>query len=273
MKDVQTCQSGDDVTMGSVPQWRDGSIRSQHMANKGLTWKVEERDQRIEGVTFISRAVLPHNTVVYKALRTILKYAYRKRNSIQHAGIQADVKRIEALASRHGLQAYAEARAQVWGGDPVIIFDMWVKAIHVANMPFDALPASLKSEEPRMYTIQQRNGGCFGYALAKCVRGNVQAVNAIAKYPMAVTITTALEACRANRVPCIIFNEKWAVRSKHRLVTEMDRRHISRSFVVVYEDHAVAVVPNTITIHSSLGKRTITWKSSMSKDVEITDFE
>lgn len=273
MKGVQTCQSGDDVTMGSVPQWRDGSIKSQHMANKGLTWKMEERDQRKEGVTFISRAVLPHNTVVYKALRTILKYAYRKRNSIQHAGIQADVKRIEALASRHGLQAYAEARAQVWGGDPVVIFDMWVKAIHVANMPFDALPTTLKSEEPRMYTIQQRNGGCFGYALAKCVRGNVQAVNAIAKYPAAVTITTALEACRANRVPCIIFNEKWAVRSKHRLITEMDRRHISRSFVVIYEDHAVAVVPNTITIHSSLGKRTITWKSSMSKDVEITDFE
>lgn len=273
MKDVQTCQSGDDITMAQEPIWRDGGLKSQNMANKGLTWKVEERSQRREGVTFISRAVLPHNTVVYKALRTILKYAFRKRNGIQHAGIQADAKRIEALAARHGLQAYAEARAQVWGGDPVVIFDMWTRALAIANTPFASLDPALRSEEPRTYTVRERNGGCFGYALACCVKGNGQAINALAMYKSAVNTSTALRACEENSVPCVVMNESWAVRSKKRLIDAMDRRNINRSFVVVYRDHAVAIVPNTITVHSAMGKRTITWKSSMSKDVEITDFD
>jgi hypothetical protein len=243
------------------------------MANAGLTWKMEERDQRRNGVTFISRAVLPHRTVVYKALRTILKYAFRKRNQIQHAGIAADASRIQALAARHGLQAYAEARCQVWEGDPVVVFDLWTRALAVARSPFENLPTHLRSEEPRQYTVRERNGGCFGYALANCVRSNVAAINAIASYRGPVNQTLALKACRENKVPLIIMNEKFAQRSRKRLMDQMDRRKISRSFVVVYEDHAVAVVPNTITLHGAFGKRTITWKNTFSKDVEITDFE
>jgi len=273
LKDVRICQSGDDVTMDRMPEWRDKGITDQIMANVGLTWKIEEREQRKTGVTFISRAVLPHHTVVYKALRTILKYAFRKRNQIQHAGIQADAKRIEALGARHGLQAYAEARCQVWGGDPVVVFDLWTRALAVANASFDVLPAELRSEEPRQYTIRERNGGCFGYALANCVRTNVAAINAIASYRGPVSRTLALRVCRENRVPLIIMNEHFAKRSRKRLMDEMDRRKISRSFVVVYEDHAVAVVPNTITLHGAFGKRTLTWKTTFSKDVEITEFE
>lgn len=273
LKDVRTCQSGDDVTMDRMPEWRVNSIRDQIGANVGLSWKMEERSQRKNGVTFISRAVLPHRVVVYKALRTILKYAHRKRNQIQHAGITADAKRIESLAARHGLQAYAEARCQVWGGDPVVVFDLWTRALALARLDFQDLPVELKSEEPRQYTIRERNGGCFGYALANCVRTNVAAINAIASFRGPVSRTKALEVCRANKVPLIIMNEIFAQRSRKRLMDQMDRRKISRSFVVVYEDHAVAVVPNTITLHGAFGKRTITWKSSFSKDVEITEFE
>lgn len=273
LTDVRICQSGDDVTMDREPPWRKLSLRDQLMANKGLTWKVEERDQRKNGVTFISRAVLPHRTVVYKALRTILKYGFRKRNSIQHAGIAADSKRVEGIAARWGLQAYAEARALVWGGDPVVIFDLWTRALAIARTPFDDLPDDLKAEDPRFYTVRERDGGCFGYALANCVAGNVQAINAIASYRGPVSISTALQACRDNKVSCIVMNERWALRSKARLINAMDRRRLTRSFVVVYEDHAVAVVPNTITLHSGFGKRQVTWKSSDSKDVEITEFE
>jgi len=273
LKDVRVCQSGDDVTMDRMPEWRHKGLRDQLKANVGLTWKVEERNQRITGVTFISRAVLPHRTVVYKALRTILKYAHRKRNQIQHAGIQADALRILALASRHGLQAYCEARCQVWGGDPVVVFDLWTRALAVARSNFESLPESLKASEPRQYTIRERNGGCFGYALANCVRSNVAAINAIASYRGPVSRTLALKVCRENKVPLIIMNERFAQRSRKRLIDQMDRRKISRSFVVVYEDHAVAVVPNTVTLHGAFGKRTITWKNTFSKDVEITDFE
>jgi len=273
LHDVRICQSGDDVTMDRMPEWRHTGIKDQRMANVGLTWKIEERQQRTTGVTFISRAILPHRVVVYKALRTILKYAYRKRNQIQHAGIMADAKRIESLAARHGLQAYAEARCQVWGGDPVVVFDMWTRALQVAKSNFDILPPELRSEEPRQYTVRERNGGCFGYALANCVRSNVAAINAIASYRGPVNQSLALRVCRENGVPVIIQNEKFANRSRKRLIDQMDRRKISRSFVVVYEDHAVAVVPNTITLHGAFGKRTITWKSSFSKDVEITEFE
>jgi hypothetical protein len=273
LKDVRMCQSGDDVTMDREPEWRGESLREQSMANKGLTWKVEEREQRRNGVTFISRAVLPGRTVVYKALRTILKYAFRKRNAIQHAGIQADAKRIDALAARFGLQAYAEARALVWGGDPVVIYDMWTRAMSVARTPFDDLAVHLRSESPRQYTIRERDGGCFGYALANCVATNVAAINAIATYHGAQRVTTAMQACKDNKVPCIVMHEAWANKSRERLLDEMDKRKIARSFVVVYRDHAVAVVPNTITVHSGFGKRTITWKTSMGKDVEIGDFE
>lgn len=273
LKDVRTCQSGDDVTMDRMPEWRGSGIKDQAMANAGLTWKMEERDQRRNGVTFISRAVLPHRTVVYKALRTILKYAFRKRNQIQHAGIAADASRIQALAARHGLQAYAEARCQVWGGDPVVVFDLWTRALAVARSPFENLPIHLRSEEPRQYTVRERNGGCFGYALANCVRSNVAAINAIASYRGPVNQTLALKVCRDNKVPLIIMNERFAQRSRKRLMDQMDRRKISRSFVVVYEDHAVAVVPNTITLHGAFGKRSITWKNTFSKDVEISDFE
>jgi len=270
---VRVCQSGDDVTMDREPEWRLRSIRDATMANKGLTWKVEERRQRENGVTFISRAVLPGGTVVYKALRTVLKYAYRKRNSIQHAGIAADVKRIEAISARHGLQAYAEARALVWGGDPVVIFDMWTRAIAVAKAPFDQLPDDLKVEEPRQFTVRERDGGCFGFALANCVAGNVQAINAIASYRGPVTTGEAIRACADNGVPSMVMDEVWAKRSKGRLVAAMDRENIRRSFVVIYRDHAVAVVPNTIIVHGAFGKRTVTWKESMSKDVIITDFD
>jgi hypothetical protein len=68
-------------------------------------------------------------------------------------------------------------------------------------------------------------------------------------------------------------DEVWAKRSKGRLVDAMDRENIQRSFVVIYRDHAVAVVPNTIILHGAFGKRTVTWKESMSKDVIITDFD
>jgi hypothetical protein len=238
-----------------------------------LTWKKEERSQRENGVTFISRAVLPNRFVVYKALRTILKYAYRKRNQIQHAGIQADVKRIEALAAKHGLQAYCEARCLVWGGDSVVVFDLWTRAIAIANTAFQDLPDELKAEEPRQYTVRERNGGCFGYALANCVATNVQAINAIATYRGPVNQTTSLRACRENKVPLILINEPFANRSRKRLLDMMDRRKISRSFVVVYQDHALAVVPNTLIMHGAFGKRTITWKAMDSKDVVITDFE
>jgi len=273
LKDVRICQSGDDVTMDRTPEWRGKGLGDQSKANAGLTWKMEERSQRKDGVTFISRAVLPHRTVVYKALRTILKYAHRKRNQIQHAGIAADAQRIEALAARHGLQAYCEARCQVWGGDPVVVFDLWTRALAVARANFSSLPDELRSEEPRQYTVRERNGGCFGYALANCVKTNVAAINAIASYRGPVNRTLALKVCRENQVPLIIMNERFAQRSRKRLIDQMDRRRISRSFVVVYEDHAVAVVPNTLTLHGAFGKRTITWKNTFSKDVEITDFE
>lgn len=273
LSDVRMCQSGDDVTLDKEPEWRDGGLHSQFMANKGLSWKKEEREKRKEGVTFISRAVLPHGTVVYKALRTILKYAYRKRNSIQHAGIKADALRVQRLAAASGLQAYAEARCQVWGGDPVVVFDMWTRALAVARSDFRTLPPELRSEEPRQYSIRERDGGCFGYALAQCVEHNVQAINAIASYRRPVTITEAIKACRENGVRYICMNEPFARRSRKRLQDEMDRKSFTNSFVVIYEDHAVAVVPNTITIHSGFGKRQISWKSSTSKEVEITEFE
>jgi hypothetical protein len=271
--DVRMCQSGDDVTLDREPRWRSDGLRSQRMANKGLVWKMEKRSQARDGVTFISRAVLPNRNVVYKALRTILKYAVRQRNSIMHAGIAADALRVQRLASRHGLQAYAEARAQVWGGDPVVIFDMWTRALAIARTPFQSLPLELKKDEPRQYSIRERNGGCFGFALASCVCSNVQAINALAMYSQPVGLGTAIKACRDNNVNFVVMNELFANRSRKRLQDEMDRKHFSRSFVVLYEDHAVAVVPNTLTIHSGFGKRTITWSSSQSKDVEITDFE
>jgi hypothetical protein len=273
LKDVRICQSGDDVTMDREPSWRGHGLTDTLKANKGLTWKKEERSQRESGVTFISRAVLPNRFVVYKALRTILKYAYRKRNQIQHAGIQADVKRIEALAAKHGLQAYCEARCLVWGGDSTVVFDLWTRAIAIANTSFQALPDELKAEEPRQYTVRERNGGCFGYALANCVATNVQAINAIATYRGPVNQTTSLHACRENRVPLVLINVPFANRSRKRLLDMMDRRKISRSFVVVYQDHALAVVPNTLIMHGAFGKRTITWKATDSKDVVITDFE
>jgi len=101
----------------------------------------------------------------------------------------------------------------------------------------------------------------------------VAAINAIASYRGPVNQTLALKVCRENGVPLIIMNERFAQRSRKRLIDQMDRRKISRSFVVVYEDHAVAVVPNTITLHGAFGKRTITWRNTFSKYVEITDFE
>jgi hypothetical protein len=101
----------------------------------------------------------------------------------------------------------------------------------------------------------------------------VQAINALAMYSQPVGLGTAIKACRDNNVNFVVMNELFANRSRKRLQDEMDRKHFSRSFVVLYEDHAVAVVPNTLTIHSGFGKRTITWSSSQSKDVEITDFE
>jgi hypothetical protein len=33
------------------------------------------------------------------------------------------------------------------------------------------------------------------------------------------------------------------------------------------------VVPTTLTLHSSMGKRTVRWNDSASKDVVISDFE
>jgi len=88
-----------------------------------------------------------------------------------------------------------------------------------------------------------------------------------------VTMSEAIGACRDNGVRYICMNETFARRSKKRLQDEMDRKSFTNSFVVIYEDHAVAVVPNTITIHSGFGKRQISWKSSTSKEVEITEFE
>jgi len=273
LKDVRVCQSGDDVTCDRVPDWRGGGITDQTMANRGLRWKAEERSKRQEGVTFISRAALPNQVFVYKALRTILKYAFRKRNSIQHAGVQADAKRIERISAYHGLQAYAEARVRVWGGDARVIFDMWTRALAVSRAAFDELPASLKTEEPHHFTIRQRDGGCFGYALASCVRDNVAAINAVARFKGPVSQSEAIVACRDNRVPVMIINQQWANRSRDRLLEMMSRRNFTRSFVVVYEDHAVAVVPNTITVHTAAGKRTITWKDTTSRDIVIQDFD
>jgi hypothetical protein len=271
--DVRACQSGDDITLDREPPWRHDSLRDQIMANVGVKWKAEEREQRENGVTFISRAALPGGRVVYKALRTILKYMCRPRNQIQHAGIAADAKRIERLASKHGLQAYAEDRCLVWGGDPVVVFDLWTRALAVARCSFDDLPESLKKPEPRQYTIKSRNGGCFGYALAHCVETNIEAINAIATYPTAVTQSVALEACRDAKVRIMFMNENFANRSKKRLQDEMDRKRFSRAFVVAYRDHAVAVVPNTITVHGAFGKRDISWKFTDSKEIMISDFD
>jgi len=154
-----------------------------------------------------------------------------------------------------------------------VIFDMWTRALAVARTPFEDLPEELKAPEPRGYTVRSRDGGCFGFALANCVSHNVQAINAIATYRGPVSQTTALKACRENKVPIVFVNERFANRSKARLIAQMDRRKISRSFVVCYEDHALAVVPNTLVLHGAFGKREITWKFTDSKDVVISDFE
>jgi len=131
----------------------------------------------------------------------------------------------------------------------------------------------MKKDEPRQYTIKSRNGGCFGYALAWCVKNNIQAVNAIASYPTAVNQSTALIACKENDVDIIFVNEEFAKRSRLRLQNQLDRRRLKKAFVVAYVDHAVAVVPNTLTLHGAMGKRDITWSFGNVKEVLITDFE
>lgn len=263
LRGVRMAQSGDDVTFDREPIWRDPKrIGSQAMANAGVRWKVEEREQRKTGVTFLSRAVLQGRTLVYKALRTILKYAWRKRTRLQHAGILSDARRILAISAHRGLQAYCEARCQVWGGDPVVVFDMWTRGLRVAQTPFDQLPEELRDDREVTHVIKSKDVGCFGFALANCVGTNVQAVNAIASYPRGVSTGVAVRACRDNNVPFVLIPEKWANRSKERLKLQLDSLTDGRhKTVVLYNDHAVAVVPNHIVIHGAFGRKTVEWRT------------
>jgi hypothetical protein len=273
VKHVRFCQSGDDITLDRRPSWRNAKgIRAQTCANRGLKWKVEERSQRANGVTFISRGVLPGREIVYKALRTILKYAHRKRSRLQHVSIKADAARIMAVSAHHGLQAYAESRCKIWGGDPVVVFDMWARALSIARMPYDRLPFELKDDKEKPLTIKSKALGCFGFALAQCVGTNVQAVNAVALYPRTTPTSTAIAACDANKVPYILVDEVWAKRSRERLQNLLADYDVKRGTIVLYRDHAVAAVPTSIITHSSHGKREIRWKNVMNKSAEIVEF-
>jgi len=57
LSQVRMMQTGDDITLDRQPDWdHSARLKAQKSANRGLTWKSEERSQREKGVTFISRA-------------------------------------------------------------------------------------------------------------------------------------------------------------------------------------------------------------------------
>jgi len=274
LKDVRIMQTGDDITLDRKPDFLyPEGIKAQRSANKGLIWKQEERDQRINGVTFISRGALPNRTVVYKALRTVLKYTSRPRDRLQHASYKVDTDRLMNASAALGLQAYVAARCHVFGGDPVVVFDMWSRAIALARTPFDDLPAELRLDDARPFEIRSREVGCFGYALAHCVAGNVQAINAIASYPRTTPQAVAVQACKDNGVQYVIANESWANRSRARLIKAIEEFKIKlqRAFVVLYSDHAVAVTPKSLVTHTAFGKKTFTWKTLHVDGIQVTD--
>lgn len=261
---VRMLQTGDDITLDRQPDWdHEEGYKAQHSANRGLTWKREVRTQRESGVTFISRGALPNRTVVYKALRTVLKYTTRRRTRLQHAAYGADTRRLLAASARLGLQAYVEARCRVFGGEPDVVYCMWTRAIALAQMPFDNLPESLRDDSEKAFDILSRDTGCFGYALAQVIGTNVQAINAIAKYSRVTPTEVAKQACRDNKVPYVIVDEAWALRSRQRLTAAVQgvRFSLKRAFVALYRDHAVAVKPKELVVHSAVGKQTFTWKT------------
>jgi hypothetical protein len=271
---VRMMQTGDDITLDRQPQWlHSEGLKAQKSANRGLTWKVEERSQRESGTTFISRGALPNKTIVYKALRTILKYVARPRDRLQHESYRVDTNRLLQASAKLGLQTYCEARCKVFGGDPQVVYDMWTRAIHLAKTPFDELPANLRLDDARPFEIKSREVGCFGYALAHCVDNNIKAVNAIAAYSRPVTTLEAVAVCKDENVPFVVVQEHWAKRSRNRLVDAIEtfKVKLTKAFVAIYHDHAVAVVPKTLVAHSAFGKRTFTWKTLHVDGINVHD--
>jgi hypothetical protein len=274
LKDARIMQTGDDITLDRKPRFLyPEGLGAQVSANKGLIWKQEERDQRINGVTFISRGALPNRTVVYKALRTVLKYTARPRNRLQHESYRVDTERLKNASAAVGLQAYVAARCHVFGGDPVVVFDMWSRAIQLACTPFDELPAALRLDDERPFEVHSREVGCFGYALAHCVAGNVQAINAIASYPRTTLQSVAIQACKDNGVQYVVAEEAWAKRSRGRLISAIEtfKIKLQKAFVVLYSDHAVAVTPKSLVTHTAFGKKTFTWKTLHVDGISVAD--
>jgi len=261
---VRLMQTGDDITLDRQPAWdHRAKLKAQVSANRGLTWKQEERSQRENGVTFISRGALPNRTIVYKALRTVLKYAARRRTRLQHASFGADTERLLNASSRMGLMAYVEARCKVFGGDPAVVHDMWARAIELARMDFDHIPSHLRDDDEKPFEILSRSIGCFGYALANCVATNIKAINAIAKYSRVTPTRDAIQACKDEKVQYVHVDESWSNRSRLRLANAVSNYGIklNKAFVALYRDHAVAVKPRSMVVHTAAGKQVFQWKT------------
>jgi hypothetical protein len=195
----------------------------------------------------------------------------RKRTRLQHEGIATDAQRIMRVTAKHGLMAYCEARAHIFGGDAQVIYDLWTRALLLARTPFADLPDHLRDDNERFFTVRSKDEGCFGYALAWCVGSNVKAVNAIACYPGRTHLSDAMRACKDNDVPFEYIAEPWANRSRERLIRQINSNGHRRAFVVLYQDHAVAVTPTSIVVHGALGRREISWRDIKGSRVDIAE--
>jgi hypothetical protein len=101
----------------------------------------------------------------------------------------------------------------------------------------------------------------------------VKAINAIAAYSRPVSTVEGVKVCREEGVQFVVVPEHWAKRSRARLVEAIQTHKIklTKAFVAIYHDHAVAVVPKTLVSHTAFGKRTFTWKTLHVDGIEVHD--
>ncbi|QJT73733.1 RdRp [Botrytis cinerea alpha-like virus 1] len=236
---ISMLQVGDDITCDRKLR----KAKKQLTGSEGVTLKIIDNNGSGRP-SFTSNVAINPDISIAARVRGIIKMAFTARNRTQHISFKVETNNIKHTIANIGISEYAEVFQKLFGADPSFVEFIVTRALDLSNMAFDDLPDELKlhEQDEKKCVIHSRNQGCFGYALAYCVGGNVQALNALATFTGPVSKSVAIDNCVANQVDYEVMDKVWYDRSSPQIVVDdYLKRNKSTSKMYIFDNHAVSI--------------------------------
>jgi hypothetical protein len=232
---LKMIQVGDDITCNMMPIPRKIPLAgSDKVITKELTTRFKGNPSFTSFSAISPEFAVPHRT------RFIVKCGFVKRNKQQHDAWRTEFINLRLACAQLGLSTTAHCIAAINKTDPFVVESLLMKAYHVMQLDFQAIPEDLRSEDPGA-TIQvfSRDHGCFGFALAHAVPKNVTALNVLNMYSTPMSMEDCVDACIKYKVLYKTVDSFWNLRSAQRLREEYAHLNVFEPIVYLFRDHAV----------------------------------